>query len=89
MIESFCLVLRSAPTDRLVDESSSIFMVHIYWFPHFFATCHLGIKESTSCGYVQYFIIKSCVQINLELSCSLHNKSVSVSERFIFKSSRH
>ena len=74
MIESFHLDLRSAPTDRPVDKSS-FFAVHIYWFPHFLNTCCLGIKESTSCRYVQYFIIKSCVQINLEVSCSLHNKS--------------
>ena len=74
MIKSFRLDLRSAPTDRPVDKSS-FFAVHIYRFPRFLNTCHLGIKESTSCRYVQYFIIKSCVQINLEVSCSLHNKS--------------
>ena len=61
------LDLRSAPTDRLVDESS-FFAVYISTSSHVFNTCHLGTIELRCCRYVQSFIIKSCVQINLEMS---------------------
>ena len=73
MIKSFHLVLKSTPTDRLVDESS-FRGIYKYRFPHFIAHV-IWVSKSKHVDKFCLVLIKSCVQINLEVSCSLHSKS--------------